>query len=94
MKITAPLVLMILLALTLLTPPVTATHFCNGNGIVLVMGDQTYLALDEIAGPESLFSIWGYMETNGIPGLQRGGITLLGDADVCQDSPTPDTGLF
>ncbi len=75
-------------------PTANATDFCNGNGTVVNVGDQAYLAVDAVLSHGYLFSIWLYVESNGIPSLQRGGVTLLGDADICQDSPTPDTGIF
>lgn len=34
---------------------------------------------------------WGYLETNGEPGLQRGGCGIhYGNPDVCQESDNPD----
>lgn len=34
--------------------------------------------------------IWIYLESNGRAGLQRGGINLLGKAETCQETASPD----
>lgn len=84
------------LALALAPPPVAALDFnCLLSDVVeLVFGGQgAYLAIDEIAGSKSLYSIWGYLEWNGVAGLQRGGTTPLGDTDPCQED-NPDLAIF
>ena len=70
-----------------------ANHTCNA---LVVDAQVAYIANDCPltgcwGGP---FSTWVYLESNGESGLQRGGVTLLGDADVCQLSPNPDQGVF
>ncbi len=86
--------------LAAVAPGANATNFCNGEGTVISIGggvegtEVAHVAVDAIMSHGYIFSIWIYAESNGQAGLQRGGFTLLGDADVCQDSPTPDTGIF
>ncbi len=81
-------------AAAVIAPSANATDFCNGNGTVVSIADQAYVAADAVMSHGYLFSLWIYLESNGATGLQRGGVTLLGDADICQDSATPDTGVF
>lgn len=58
-------------------------------------GGAAYVAIDEVAGEKYLISAWVYAESNGEPGLQRGGSTLLlGEQDICQNSSNPDTGIL
>ena len=70
------------------------TDFCNGNGTVYDVFGQVYVAVDAVLTHGYLFSIWVYCESNGEPGLQRGGVTLFGDADLCQDSSNPDSNCL
>lgn len=50
-----------------------------------------YVNVREVAGDKyEVAAVWLYKETNGIPGLQRGGTSLLGDRDSCQESDDPD----
>ena len=80
-------------ALAGLAPIANATDFCNGNGQVSQHG-SAYVAVDAVLSHGYLFSIWIYQESNGEPWLQRGGVSLQGDADVCQDSENPDFLVF
>ncbi len=73
----------------------------EATGVPLVGGDglpdfegRVYLAVDAVLSHGTTFSIWLYVEENGLPGLQRGGVTTLGEADVCQDGLNPDFGVF
>ena len=86
-----------LLAVFLLPAPAAdATDFCNGVGQVLRVGVAptfvAYVTLDPWMN--YLIPWWVYVESNGQPDLQRGGVSPLGDADVCQDSLTPDLLVF
>jgi hypothetical protein len=36
---------------------------------------------------------WVYLESNGTPGLQRGGVSPTGEVDYCSESASPDTVL-
>ena len=86
------------LALLAVAPPADATDFCVcaeagadcGMGPPSVL-DTVYVRIDAILSHGYLFSIWVYLESNGIPGLQSGGTSLLGDEDVCQTTDNPDT---
>ncbi len=87
--------------LAAVAPGANAKDFCNGNGTVIGNGGGVgasdglvYVAIDAVASHGYLFMVWIYTEANGQGGLQRGGVTLLGGADVCQDSATPDMGIF
>ncbi len=69
-----------------------------------------YIDIRELAGSESTFSVWGYMESNGSVDLQRGdngetgplgpAYTALREAgllnfdDPCVQSSNPDTLIF
>ena len=81
-------------AAAVVAPSANATDFCNGEGDVVDVAGQAYITLDAIMEHDYLWSIWIYAESNGEAGLQRGGVTVLGDADSCQDSTNPDTGIF
>lgn len=51
--------------------------------------------LDDRGGP-NVNGDWLYEESNGEPGLQRGGTDFLGHTDPCRDDPSsaPDTLLL
>lgn len=53
-----------------------------------------YVNVREVMGEQWAWSIWLYQETNGEPGLQRGGTSPLGDTDSCQESKNPDQVLY
>jgi len=78
-------------------PTGSSTDYCNGNGTVIALGPHPAQVLYVTVDPThyyEYYTIWIYAESNAQRDLQRGGITLLGDADVCQDSATPDQGIF
>lgn len=55
------------------------------------LAGQVYLVIDYIDHEtKGLFSVWTYLERNGNEGLQRGGVSTLGEPDPCQDSEDPD----
>jgi len=83
-------------ALVAAAPLASSTDFCNGNGNVITVGPHPAQVVHVAIDPTyyGWFSIWIYAETNGERDLQRGGVTLLGDADICQDSTNPDQGIF
>lgn len=75
----------------------TGKHSIGG---LVYVDDRDYFWLD---APEGHGGIWIYLESNGEPGLQRGGNVLvdpiglaLGDPgnDPCQESNNPDTNIF
>lgn len=57
-------------------------------------GGAAYMAVDDWPGEGYVWSLWIYAESNGEPGLQRGGESLLGDEEVCQLSANPDLAVF
>lgn len=56
-------------------------------------GGQGIYLEDRAAAPGEV-NHWVYVESNGIPGLQRGGESLLGEGDPCADNGEPDTLVF
>lgn len=68
-----------------------AQTFCVDSDVVSLAG-VAYVAIDQI--DTEFVTLWIYAEHNGIEGLQRGGTTLLGDTDVCQDFENHDLGVF
>lgn len=85
-----------LLALVALAPTAESDWY-ECNSIVLpsdvVDLSVAYVALDyyEYTGQ---YVPWIYLETNGLAGLQRGGITLLGDEDICHVPGPHDQGVL
>ena len=64
---------------------------CNGV-LTTVQVAGLALYLDNRNPGEALINPWIYAETNGQPGLQRGGSNPLGDSEPCpSSSATPDT---
>lgn len=62
---------------------------------IVSAGDVAYVAIYELVGNKFLFSIETYVESNGMPGLQVGGVSLMGDPEhPCQTMANPDTLLF
>lgn len=85
-----------LVALVIVGGSANATTWCESS-LVLDLGGAAYVA--DYGGVECLINCmyWNirvYAESNGEPGLQRGGTTLLGDVDWCQDSESPDLGVL
>ncbi|HET6405356.1 MAG TPA: hypothetical protein VFH78_11980 [Candidatus Thermoplasmatota archaeon] len=84
-----------LLAATFALSPVNADH--NGepgahgdcSGEIITIGPVYYVITGDT--PDHA---WGYLETNGEDGLQRGGIMVHGNPDVCQESENPDFGWY
>ena len=72
--------------------PAQAWHECN-EGVVSV-GGVAYVVLVGVTSSSYLFSFFVYAESNGEPGLQRGGSDILGWPDWCQQSEDPDRLLF
>lgn len=76
-----------------------ATDYCKGNGNIVAIGNgespTVYVTADALDGDHMTGpQVWGYLEANGEQGLQRGGLTMLGDPDICQDTTNPDQGIF
>lgn len=73
-----------------------AAAACDGMlfGTVVEVGGAAYVDVREVAGETYLYSIWIYVESNGTPGLQRGGSDPTGAPDSCQESANPDTLIF
>ena len=90
-----------LVALALVATTANATDWCMNQGPYLRVGapgvaDVAYVTYEctfTWCG-NYLFSIWVYLESNGVPDLQRGGVTILGDTDPCQDYANHDMGVF
>lgn len=65
------------------------------NITIVSAGDAAYLAIYELVGSKYLFWIEAYVESNGMPGLQVGGVAIMGDPEhPCQTVWPPDTLLF
>lgn len=81
-----------IIAASFVLNPVAAEHGdhgdCSGE-IIDIAGVAYYVITGETA-----IDAWGYLETNGEPGLQRGGIMVHGNPDVCQESENPDFGWY
>ncbi len=89
-------VLLVLTSTAFLGAPATADDFtCYSESYVTVsVADLAYVDIRAVYGvfdpaDKFLFSVWIYRETNGEPGLQRGG-----PDDYCQESDDPDTLLY
>lgn len=76
-----------------------ASHWvgCGGQVTTLTVASETlYLVLvqthagNQAAGADAAL----YAESNGRPGLQRGGVALSGDVDPCQQAVDPDVALL
>lgn len=81
--------------LVTLTPAVIAPGFIDCVHYTLIgVSPVAYLAIDNLPGEKYIWSWWIYAETNALPGLQRGGTTLLGDTDICQLYANHDQGIF
>ena len=79
-------------AVAVVAPSANAGPPCSGEPINIA--DTLYIAPDDVMD-ETIFSIWVYAESNGVANLQRGGVTLLGEADICQaGGANPDLGVF
>lgn len=62
-----------------------------GDCGAVVVGEGVYVAHDA----NGSVNLWLYAESNGTAGLQRGGNTLLDEADTCQEgAANPDTAIF
>ncbi len=60
---------------------------------VTSIAGQAYL-IPRVADAEWLLLVRSYLESNGVDGLQRGGIDLWGEPDPCQQSLDPDTMVW
>lgn len=77
----------IALAATLVAvAPVNADHACGAD--VIDLAGQGYWVTDTDG------SQWGYLETNGESGLQRGGVAIHGNPDSCQEYGNPDLAFY
>lgn len=56
---------------------------CIGVVTTVGEGDATFYLADRTEG-EVTINHWLYKESNGVPGLQPGGNSLIGDSDNCQ----------
>ncbi len=88
------LVAIAFVTLAVTAPAGGASDFCHGEGAILDALGVAYVAVDELFFGATGVRVWVYVESNGDEGLQRGGVTLLGAEDTCQDSSAPDTGVF
>lgn len=88
-------------------PAADATDFCDDRNWTLVdVGGLVYMKYYFVVNEHGYLWDGGFAvatESNGEPGPQdeewlfpctNGGSTLLGDADICQDTATPDTCIF
>lgn len=81
-----------LLAATFALSPVNADH----NGQPGAHGDCSHKEIIDLGAAyliivgDTVLDSWGYFETNGEPGVQRGGIAWHGNDDPCQESENPD----
>lgn len=66
----------------------TGTHDIGG---LVYVDNRDYFWL---GAPEGHGGLWIYVESNGQPGMQRGGSSLSGEADSCQESGNPDMLIF
>ena len=101
MRVALTLVLTVLAA-PLLASPSGANHVCDWAVVEIegAAGATLYVT----HGPDAVTitqhgQIWlqahTYLESNGIPGLQRGGFSLIGDSEECQAfAANPDTFVF
>lgn len=80
--------------LATLTPAGSAPGIDCVHYTLVGVSPVAYLAMDSLPGEKFVWSFWVYAETNALPGLQRGGTTLLGDTDVCQLFENHDQGIF
>ncbi len=63
------------------------------ESFVIDVGGIVYVVIEELLSNRPLEFIL-YVETNWNLGLQRGGESLLGARDLCQDAATPDLQVF
>lgn len=59
------------------------------DGWEIIETKELYFVRGTTAEHDGYFYV--YLESNGEPGLQRGGTSLLGEEDHCQASENPDT---
>ena len=85
-----------IIAASFVLNPVAADHngqpgaHGNCSGDIIDIGGVAYYV---ITG-DTPIDAWGYLETNGEAGLQRGGIMVHGNPDDCQESENPDFGFY
>ncbi len=60
---------------------------------ILVPWPNAYLGTYVVVDSLSARGFWVYAEANGVPGLQRGGTTVLGDEDPCRSRGPPDFAI-
>lgn len=82
----AALIVCGLVAASFALTPVNADGNCSGVMILEVPNVTYYVQTGST--PDNG---WGYIETNGEDGLQRGGVAWHGNPDPCQSSENPDT---
>lgn len=83
----------VVVGVALLAGPIAADGYsCVNYHTPDVLG-VAYVPIDFILGEKGPYSLHVYLESNGEPGVQRGGSSLLtGDPDPCQTAWTePDT---
>ena len=79
-----------LVALGVAAPAANASDYCRGAASMVAVG-PVYVVVDAILTHYHWARVVVYLESNGRPDLQRGGVDLIGDPDICQDDPDPDT---
>lgn len=76
-----------------MSPAAADTGDCSFNEIIDVgdLGLVYYVIVGDT--PDAA---WGYVETNGVAGVQRGGVALHGGVDPCQteDPAGPDLNFY
>ena len=90
MRIAIAIVLSALMLLPLV--PAASAHNCNASYVTVPVGGNTFYVQNR-ATPDKPVDVWTYQESNGVPGLQVGGTSIvLGglDVDDCHGS-NPDT---
>lgn len=87
-------VILALVALALAAPmPSGAAWSTCEHDNTLDVGGQAYVVYSDWG--YYYFALWIYVESNGVPGLQRGGENAFGDQDTsCRPHANPDTLLF
>lgn len=92
---------LVLLSLAI-APSAVSEHqeYCEGTLVQVGLGDATPLAtIYWVIVGDTPDAAWGYFESNGVPGLQRGGFSghgPLGAGDPCwtDDPAGPDFNFY